>query len=94
MQVASLGVALPKIKRSSTKRRWWIAEVVLEIFRPLRLPAASSLNKSLDRTSEPKMNKKGERGSPCLRPLLGGKCPKGLPFIRMEKEEEEMQILI
>ena len=94
MQVASFGVALPKIKRSSTKRRWWMVGVVLEIFKPLMLPAASSLNNGLDRTSLPKINKKGKKGSPCLRPLLGGKSPKGLSLIRTEKEEEEMQILI
>ena len=71
-----------------------MAEVVLEIFKPLMLLAASSLNKSLEKTSAPKMNKKGERGSPCLRPFLGENNLKGLPLIRMEKEEEEMQILI
>jgi hypothetical protein len=74
--VASLGVALPKIKRSSTKRRWWMVGEDLEIFRPLMFPAASSLNKSLDKTSAPKMNKKRERGSPCLRPLEGEKKSK------------------
>jgi hypothetical protein len=71
-----------------------MAGVVLEIFKPLMLPTASSLNNSLDRTSALKINKKGERGSPCLRPLLGEKNPKKLPLIRMEKEEEEIQILI
>jgi hypothetical protein len=94
MQEASLGVALPKIKRSSAKRRWWMAGEDFEIFRPLIFPAASSLNKSLDKTSAPKMNKKGERGSPCLRPLVGEKSPKGLPLMRMEKVEEEIQTLI
>jgi hypothetical protein len=73
MQVASLGVALPKIKRSSANRRWCMAGEDFEISRPLMFPAASSLNKSLDKTSAPKMNKKGERGSPCLRPIVGGK---------------------
>jgi hypothetical protein len=57
-------------------------------------PLLSSLNRSLERTSTPKMKRKGERGSPCLNPLSREKRPKGLPFRRMEKEEDEMQILI
>jgi hypothetical protein len=66
----------------------------LEIFRPLILPRASSLNSNLERTSEPKMKRIGERGSPNLRPLSGKNLLKGLPFRRMEKEEEEMHNLI
>ena len=30
------------------------------------------------------INKKGDKGSPCLRPLSAGKKPAGSPFIRME----------
>jgi hypothetical protein len=47
MLLASFGVAFLKISRSSAKRRWCIAEEFLEIFRPLRLPIASSLNSNL-----------------------------------------------
>ena len=64
------------------------------IFKPLILPRASFLNNNLERTSEPRINKKGDRGSPCLRPFLGDNKPKGLPLIRMEKEEEDMHNLI
>lgn len=38
-----------------------------------------------------RMNKKGERGSPCLMPLEGLKVGVGEPFKRMEKKEEEMR---
>jgi hypothetical protein len=61
---------------------------------PLIEPFLSSLNISLEKTSAPKIKRKGKRGSPCLNPLSGEKSPKGLPFSRMEKEVEEMQILI
>ena len=71
-----------------------MAGVFLEIFRPFILPRASSLNNNLERTSMPRINKKGKRGSPCLRPLLGENKPKWLPLIRKEKKEEEMHKLI
>ena len=70
-----------------------MAGLFLGIFKPLILARASSLNNNLERTSEPSINRKGERGSPCLRPLLGENKPKGLPLIRMEKEEEEIHNL-
>ena len=53
----------------------------------------SSLSNSLDKTSEPKIKRKWERGSSCLSPLSGVKRPKGLPFSKMEKEAEVMQVL-
>jgi hypothetical protein len=71
-----------------------MAGVFLEIFSLFILPRASSINNNLERTSMPRMNKKGERESPCLRPLLRENKPKGLPLIKMEKEEEEMHNLI
>ena len=71
-----------------------MAGLFLEIFKPLILLKASSLNNNLERTSEPRINRKGEKGSPYLRLLLGENKPKGLPLIRMEKEEEEMHKLI
>jgi hypothetical protein len=71
-----------------------MARVFMEIFNLLMLPRASSLNSNLERTSLPKMNRKGERGSPCRRPLLRENRPKGLPLIRMEKVDEEMHNLI
>ena len=37
------------------------------------------------------IKRKGEKGSPCLNPLVGEINPYGLPLMRMEKEEEEMQ---
>lgn len=47
----------------------------LAIFRPFKKPAASALNKSLEKTSEPRMKRKGESGSPYLKPLDGEKNP-------------------
>jgi hypothetical protein len=72
-----LGVALPKIRRSSVKRRWCMVGEFLEIFSPLMLPINFSLNNSLERTSKPKIKRKEERGSPYLSPLLGEKKKKG-----------------
>jgi hypothetical protein len=40
------------------------------------------------------MKRNGERGSPYLRPLSRENLLKGLPFRKMEKEEEEMHNLI
>jgi hypothetical protein len=57
-------------------------------------PFLSSLNNSLEKTSKPRIKRKRDRGSPCLNPFLGKKRPKGLPFSRMEKETDEMQVLI
>ena len=59
----------------------------------MKEPFLSSLNISLEKTSEPKIKRKGDKGSPCLNPLPGEIKPKGLPFRRMEKERAEMQIL-
>jgi hypothetical protein len=52
------------------------------------------MNDSLEKTSEPKIKRKWDYGSPCLNPLSEEKKPKGLPFSKMEKEGEEMQVLI
>jgi hypothetical protein len=61
MLEASLRLALPKISRSSAKRRWLMAGLFLEIFNLLMFPRDSSLKSSLERTSEPKIKRKGER---------------------------------
>jgi hypothetical protein len=52
------------------------------------------LNISIEKTSTPKIKRKGERGFPCLNPLPGKKKPKGLTFKKIEQEVEEIQILI
>ena len=49
---------------------------------------------SLDSTSEPSKKRKGERGSPCLRPLFGENKPTGEPSKRTEKETVEMHCSI
>ena len=60
MLLAFEKVAFPKMSKSSTNKRWWIAEQCLEILRPLIDPALSALNNSLERTSEPMMKRKGK----------------------------------
>ena len=87
-------MTLPKIRRSSAKRKVINGWGMSRNFQTLRFLTASSLNSKQERTSESKINRKGEKGSPCLRPLFGESSPKGLPLMRMEKEEEEMHNLI
>jgi hypothetical protein len=58
------------------------------------VPALSSLNKSLENTSEPRMKRNGDRESHCLKPPAEEMIPKELPFSKMEKKVEEMQVLI
>ena len=60
----------------------------LAILIPCKLPNCSSLRKSLERNLEPKINRKGDKGSPCLRPRESLKNPKGEPSSKMEKEVE------
>jgi hypothetical protein len=40
------------------------------------------------------MKRKGERGSPCLIPLVGEKGREGTPLIRIEKKAEEVRFRI
>lgn len=46
----------------------------------------NSLSICLARTSIAKTNRKGDKGSPYLTPLLGLKKLNGLPLIKIEKE--------
>ena len=71
-----------------------MAREFLAIFMPLTLPILSSLNRNLENNSEPSINRKGERGSLCLRPLSGANKPNGLPLRIIEKEVVEKQALI
>lgn len=91
---ASRIVAQPKIIRSSAKRRWENLGPLGPIWMPLRLDRFSSFRKSLERLSEPIINRKWERGSPCLNPLEYLKYPKLDPFSKMEKEAEDKQLEI
>lgn len=94
MQKALERVALPKMRRSSAKRRWEIAGQFLTILRPFNELANFSLRSSQESTSAPRMKRKGDRGSPWLKPLEGENKSNGLPLIRMENEEEELQTCI
>jgi hypothetical protein len=69
--VASRRVAFPKMRRSSANNKWLMVGEFLATCIPLIFPDLSSFSSNLEKTSEPKINRKGERGSPCLRPLLG-----------------------
>ena len=55
-------------------------------FNTMFMPEDSSSRMSLDRTSEPRMKRKGKRGSPCIRTRLGQNLPKGKPSNRIEWE--------
>jgi hypothetical protein len=66
MQQALEKLALPKMSKSFANRRWWIAELFLEIFRPLMVPAFSSKNISLEKTFDSRIKTKGKRGSFCF----------------------------
>jgi hypothetical protein len=65
-----------------------------EIQIPCKDPKFSSLKMILERISEPRIKRKGERGSPCLIPREGKNLPKGTPSRRMEKEEVVIHCLI
>jgi hypothetical protein len=67
-----------------------MAGLFLAIFRLLMLPRLSSLYSNLERTSDPRINWKGVKGSPCLKPLSTEKRPNELPLMSKEKEEEEI----
>jgi hypothetical protein len=67
------------------KKKMRIAGHKRDILIPWRRPLFSALKISLDKISDPKINRKGERGSPCRRPREGMNFPKGAPSIIMEK---------
>jgi hypothetical protein len=73
-----------------SKYKSFIIGEFLAIFIPLTLPSFSYLSSSLESNSDPRIKRKGEIGSPCLKPLDGENKLKGLPFKRIEKEEDEM----
>ena len=74
------------MNRSFANCRWVIGAKSLANLIPLILLEAASLSISFDSTSNARTKRKGERGSPCLSPLCGLKCPNGLPWIKIEKE--------
>lgn len=65
------------------KRALWL------IWIPFNNWGDSARNSNLVRTSEQRINKKGEMGSPWRRPRWGEKNPKVLPFKRMEYDTVE-----
>ena len=93
MVVALVGLAFEKMRRSSANCRWEIWGQLEDIFMPFKEPSVLALWRSLDSTSAPIIYKKGERGSPWQRSLEDLKFPKGLPFIRKEKDGMDMHWL-
>ncbi|KAF5182970.1 hypothetical protein FRX31_027443 [Thalictrum thalictroides] len=67
---ASSIVARLKMKISSAKRRWLIGGPVLEILAPVKFPLSSFCLMRRLRTSIQMMKRRGDRGSPCLKPLV------------------------
>jgi hypothetical protein len=61
--------ALIKIKESSAKNRWFTLGASQHILMPSIFPSLSAFCNIADKASAHKMNKYGEKGSPCLRPL-------------------------
>ncbi|KAM7482120.1 hypothetical protein LguiB_006703 [Lonicera macranthoides] len=62
---------------------------------PIEKPSTNPLFFALSiirlRTSDTNTNKKGDRGSPCLKPLEALKFPLGFPFINSKKLTEDKQ---
>jgi hypothetical protein len=50
--------------------------LILAVLISWREPKFPSPNKSLERISKPSIKRKGDRGSPCLKPLEGKTCQK------------------
>ena len=75
-----LNSALQKKRLSSANSRWKILGLALATRRPSIFFSASAPLKSEIKASVHMMNKKGERGSPCLNPLLGKIHPLGCPL--------------
>ena len=91
---ASFLVALEKRIMSSVYMTCVMAGPLAQGLVPLILPAPSSLSKNLDKTSCPRMNKYGESGSPCLKPLLGLNRSVLPPLTKTSKDTELMQVRI
>ena len=77
-----LNSALQKKRLSSANRRWEILGLALATRRPSIFFSASAPFKSEIYASVHMINKKGERGSPCLKPLLGKIRPLGCPLTK------------
>lgn len=72
--------ALQKKRLPSAKRRCEVLGIALATRRPTIFFSASTPFKSDISASVHRMNKNGERGSPCLRPLFGKIHPLGSPL--------------
>ena len=57
---------------------------------PEKEPSEVTLSIKIDRHSETKINKYGERGSPSRRPFPGVNAGSGLPLISTRMEQEEI----
>lgn len=89
----SQGKALQNKIASSAYIRCVMDDTFFAIFNPCIIPSASTYFNNLDNPSDASMNKYGDNGSPYLIPL-GFICPHFPPFIRIEKDVVEMQLLI
>lgn len=87
-------LAQQKMRISSANIRWVIAGAFLPILTPFSFPSASQLRSIRDRSSGKMMNRNGEKGSPCLRPLSIGIWPKMPPLSSNSTDAEEMQFKI
>lgn len=69
---------------SSSINKWLTLGDLLATRIPCSWPVCCALMHSPDSTWLQRMNKYGDRGSPCLIPLLGKTSPLGVPLIRKE----------
>ena len=78
----------------SSMNCWWVVTGDPWREMPLRIWLLTPLWISLLRPSAIRTKRKGERGSPCLIPLVGEKGGEGIPLTRIEKKVEEMRFII
>ena len=83
--------ALPNNTMSSTKREWFIVFTPLAILSLVMFLSFLCFSKALLKISAIIIYRKGERGHPCLRPLVLWKNSLGLPFMRGAIQGVEMQ---
>ena len=79
----------PKNMVSSAKRIWFMGGQCHPTLTPGKVPLACACRHSPEKTSVHRMNRYGESGSPCRRPLEGLTVPCGPPFIEKEYDTEE-----
>ena len=79
---------------SSTKRMWEKPKFSLEAFKGVQDPSTHFCLIRWPKYSIHKMKMYGDKGSPCLMPLVGSKGSKAPPFTKMAVLGDVMQLII